>query len=144
MQDTHIAQPPKTQTEALADDAAQYAAQFGVFPSEALRRLRAQQASVAATDAIAQEFAARLAGISIEHSPEYRIVVLLTGPEPVPDRMAAGIPIVFRTGAKATRTQAILAMRQHLIDLRNELPSGSAMAYCCWSKVASRTCRLVA
>lgn len=123
------AQPPKTQAEALADDAAQYAAQFGVLPSEALRRLRAQQASVAATDAIAQEFAGRLAGISIEHSPEYRIVVLLTGPEPVPDRMAAGVPLVFRTGAKATRTQAILAMRQHLIDLRNELPSARGAGY---------------
>ena len=63
------AQPVQTQAEALADDATQYAAQFGVSPDEALRRLKAQQASVAATDAIAREFADRLAGISIEHSP---------------------------------------------------------------------------
>jgi hypothetical protein len=53
-----------TQSEALAEDAAQYAAQHGVRGDEALRRLKAQQASVAATDAIAQKFAGRLAGNS--------------------------------------------------------------------------------
>jgi hypothetical protein len=123
------AQPVQTQAQSLAEDAEQYAAQFGVTPDEALRRLRAQQESVAATDAIAKEFASRLAGISIEHSPEYRIVVLLTGSEPVPDRAAAGVPIVFRTGAKATREQAIAAMRKHLIDLRTELPGARGAGY---------------
>lgn len=123
------AQPVKTQAEALADDATQYAAQFRVPADEAFRRLKAQQESVAATDAIAQEFASRLAGISIEHSPEYRIVVLLTGMEPVADRSAAGVPILFRTGAKATRAQAIAAMRKHLIDLRSELPGTRGAGY---------------
>ena len=71
----------------------------------------------------------RLAGISIEHSPEYRIVVLLTGTEPVADRSASGVPIVFHTGAKTTHAQAILAMRQHLIDLRTELPGARGAGY---------------
>ncbi len=119
----------KTQAEALADDAAQYAAQFQVSVLEATRRLRAQQQSVKATDEIAKEFASRLAGISIEHSPEYRIVVLLTGTEPVADRSASGVPIVFHTGARTTRAQAILAMRQHLIDLRTELPGARGAGY---------------
>ena len=44
------AQRVEMQTEALTEDAVQYAARFGVTPDEALRRLRAQQASVAATD----------------------------------------------------------------------------------------------
>ena len=123
------AQPAKTAAEALSDDAVQYAAQFRVPADEALRRLKAQQATVSATDAIAEEFASRLAGISIEHSPEYRIVVLLTGDEPVPDRSAAGVPVVFRTGAKATRAQAVLAMRRHLIDLRSELPGSRGAGY---------------
>jgi len=118
-----------TQEQALADDAAQYAAQFGVPLDEALRRLKAQQDSVAATDAISREFAGRLAGISIEHSPQYRIVVLLTGNDPVPDRSAAGAPIVFRTGAKATHAQAIAAMRKHLIDLRADLPGARGAGY---------------
>ena len=126
---TASAQPVKTQAEALADDAAQYAAHYGVTGDEALRRLKAQQASVAATDAIAREFADRLAGISIDHKPEYRIVVLLTGDQPVADRSAAGVPVVFRTGAKATRDQAIAAMRKHLIDLRSELPGARGAGY---------------
>jgi hypothetical protein len=124
-----LAQPVQTQTESLTEEAVQYAAQFRVSPGEALRRLRDQQASVAATDAIAKEFESRLAGISIEHSPEYRIVVLLTGSDPVEDRGSAGLPIVFRTGAKATRNQAISAMRKHLIDLRTELPGARGAGY---------------
>src|SRR3569833_1141590 len=105
------AQMVETRDQALAEDATLYAARFRVEPSEALRRLKAQQASVAATDGIAQEFALRLAGISIEHAPDYRIVVLLTGPQPVADREADGVPIVFRTGAKATHGQAVAALR---------------------------------
>jgi len=123
------AQHVQTQAEALADDAVQYAAQFAVTPDEALRRLRSQQASVAATDAITHEFADRLAGISIEHRPDYRIVVLLTGNEPVAERSAAGMPIVFRTGAKATHAQAIIALRKHLIDLHSDLPNARGAGY---------------
>src|SRR5262249_2511664 len=123
------AEPVQSQAESLAEDSVQYAAQFGVSPDEALRRLRFQQETVATTDAIAKEFAARLAGISIEHSPDYRIVVLLTGTEPVSDRSAAGVPIIFRTGAKATRDQAIAAMRKHLIDLRSGLPGARGAGY---------------
>jgi hypothetical protein len=123
------AQNVQTRDQALAQDAGQYAAQFGVTVDEALRRLKAQQDSVAATDAIAREFTDRLAGISIEHSPQYRIVVLLTGAEPVPDRTAAGVPIVFRTGAKATHAQAVSAMKRHLIDFRTELPGARGAGY---------------
>jgi hypothetical protein len=124
-----LAQPVETRDEALAEDAAQYAGQFRVSSDEALRRLRAQQDSAAATDAIAREFADRLAGLSIEHSPEYRIVVLLTGSEPVADRTAAGVPIIFKTGAKATHVQAVAAMRRHLIDFRSELPGARGAGY---------------
>jgi hypothetical protein len=123
------AQTSETRGEALAQDAAQYATQFGVSQSEALRRLKAQQESVASTDAIAREFADRLAGISIEHEPDYRIVVLLTGTDAVADRSAAGVPIVFRTGARATRAEAVAAMRRHLIDLRDELPGARGAGY---------------
>ena len=123
----------ETNGQALAEDADQYAAQFGVDPLEALRRLRAQQASVAATDAIAREFAPRLAGISIEHSPTYRIVVLLTGSEAVADRTisagAVDVPVVFRVGAKATRAAAVAAMRRHLIDFRTDLPGSRGAGY---------------
>lgn len=124
-----LTQVVETQTEALSDDAEQYAAQFGVTPGEALRRLKAQQETVAATDAITREFADRLAGISVEHSPEYRIVVLLTGNGNVADREAAGVRIVFRTGAKATHAQALTALRRHLIDLRSDMPNSRGAGY---------------
>ncbi len=123
------AQPVETQAEAIAEDAVQYATQFGVAPDEAVRRLRAQQSSVAVTDAITREFSGRIAGISIEHSPRYRIVVLLTGSEPVADRDSNGIPIVFRIGAKATHAQALDALRKHLIDFRTDLPNARGAGY---------------
>lgn len=116
-------------SEAIAEDAAQYAVRFAVPNEEAARRLRAQQSTARVTDAIAGEFRQRLAGIAIEHAPQYRIVVLLTGTEPVAERSAAGVPIVFRIGAKATREQAIAAMRRHLIDLRAELPGARGAGY---------------
>ena len=84
---------------------------------------------MSATNAIAREFAGRLAGISIEHAPEYRIVVLLKGGEPVADRSAAGVPVVFRTGARATHAEAVAAMRKHLIDLRTDLPNSRGAGY---------------
>jgi streptogrisin C len=123
------AQPVQTQAEALTEDAIQYAAAIGVIPDEAVRRVKAQQASVAATDGIAREFADRLAGISLEHGPAYRILVLLTGNQPVADRSVAGVPIIFRTGAKATHVQAVDAMRKHLIDLRSDLPNERGAGY---------------
>jgi streptogrisin C len=123
------AQPVESRSQALAEDAVQYAARFAVSPEEALRRLEAQQASVAATDSIAREFADRLAGISIDNGPDYRILVLLTGAEPVAERSADGIPILFRTGAKATHAEAIAALRKHLIDVRTALPGMRGAGY---------------
>lgn len=125
-----FAQPiVESPAEAIAEDSARYAVQFGVTPEEALRRLKAEQASVAATDSIRAEFADRLAGISIDNGPEFRIVVLLTGDDPVAPRTADGVPIIFQTGAKVTREQAIAAMRRHLIDLRRELPGERGAGY---------------
>jgi hypothetical protein len=123
------AQPVQSSAEALAEDAVQYAARFGVSPDEALRRLKAQQASVGATDAIANEYADRLAGMAIDNGPNYRIIVLLTGNDPVADRNASGVPIVFRTGAMATQAQALAALRKHLIDVRAELPGMRGAGY---------------
>ena len=58
-------QPVQTQAEAIADDAIQYAAQFGVTPDEGVRRLRAQQDSSGGVEALRSELANPLAGITI-------------------------------------------------------------------------------
>jgi hypothetical protein len=118
------AQPPHVQTpqEALAQDAAEYARNVGVTQEEAERRLRAQAESVPVTDAIRSTYGPRLAGISIEHKPVFRIRVLLTGSAPVADRViSAGgmrVPIVFQTGARVTAQQVIAAMYRHREAIR--------------------------
>ncbi len=128
-----VSRVPKIQTaaEALAQDAGEYARQNGVGLAEAMRRLRAQEESVAATDRLQEIYRDRLAGISIEHHPAYRILVLLTGSAPVPDQVifAGGmnVPIVFRTGAAATRDQIAEAIGEHQAAIRSALPNAQGM-----------------
>jgi streptogrisin C len=124
-----LAPPPpgtvQSPAAALAEDAAVYAARYGVSLELAMARLRAQEASVGATDAIARLYRDRLAGIVIEHAPVYRIVVLLTGEGPVPDQsIAAGgldVPVVFHTGAPATRGAILDAIDRHQAEIRQSL-----------------------
>jgi streptogrisin C len=124
---------PRVQTavQALAQDAAEYARQNGVPLDEAMRRLRAQEESAAQTDRIRAEFRDRLAGISVEHRPTYRIQVLLKGDDPVPGRtIAAGgmnVPVVFRTGARATHAEILAAMEKHQTTIRTALPGSAGM-----------------
>jgi hypothetical protein len=112
--------------DALMQDAAEYARRFGVPFDEALRRMRAQGDSVPATDALRETFKDRWAGIAIEHLPTYRIVILLTGTDPVPDQqvVAGGmtVPIVFRTGATATREAVLAAITAYQAKIRDSLP----------------------
>jgi streptogrisin C len=113
------AQPAAVQSssEALAQDAAEYARLRSLSVEEGLRRLRAQAESAAITAEIRREFGARLAGIAVIHAPEFHIRVLLTGDAPVPDRIVAAggsdLPIRFRTGARATAEQLVAAIGRH-------------------------------
>jgi hypothetical protein len=104
----------QSSAEALAQDAGLYAQHYGVPLAEAVARLHAQEDSVPATDALAVEFHDRLAGISIEHSPAFRIVVLLTGDQSVADRLLSldgrPVPVIFRAGAVATRERMLEAI----------------------------------
>jgi hypothetical protein len=120
------AQALQTPAEALAQDAAEYARQHHVDPDEALRRLEAQEQSVAATDRLRETYRKRLAGIAIEHEPAYRIVVLLKGGKAVPDEsVEAGdlnVPVVFRTGAPATREKLLKVLDKRGKRLRAAFP----------------------
>lgn len=117
--------------EALRQDAGKYAVRHAVPLDEAERRLRAQQETVAVTDRIAAVLGHRLAGMSVEHEPQYRIVVLLTGNAPVANQaaLAAGspVPVVFQTGASATRLEIVAAMRAHQAALREAFPRSRGM-----------------
>ena len=142
-----VAPPPpvtahiQTADEWLSQDAGEYAQHYGVPVDEAMRRLRAQEESVATTDRLQDLYGDRLAGVYIEHRPAYRIVVLLTGSEPVPDQsvFAGGmtVPIVFKTGAPASRTRILSAITQHQAEIRAAVPHPPSMG------VDSRTGQLI-
>jgi hypothetical protein len=117
--------------EAVAQDAENYAQRHGVRLTDAIRRLRAQEESVAATDRLRDLYRERLAGISIQHAPDYRIVVLLTGDAPVDEQaIRAGgmdVPIEFRTGAAASRDQVLDALERHQPAIRAAFPNAQGM-----------------
>jgi hypothetical protein len=117
--------------EAVAQDAAEYARRYALPLDEAMRRLRAQEESVAATNEIQETYRDRLAGISIEHRPDYRIVVLLTGEEAVQEQaISAGgmiVPILFKTGAAATRERIAEAIVLHQAAIRAAFPRAQGM-----------------
>jgi hypothetical protein len=117
--------------EALEQDSREYAARQGLAEGEAVRRLQAQEGSVAATDALRARFAKRFAGLFIEHQPNYRIVVLLTGRKRVPaETIMAGktaIPVVFRTGARATEAKVVAAIERYQAQIRASLGHAPAM-----------------
>lgn len=127
--------PPQLQTRAAAfsQDASAYARLEGVTEAEALRRLTIQQASIAATDALAAEFADRLAGIIIQHRPNYRFLVHLTGLEPVAPRSlqfdGSSMSVEFVPGAAVTEQVAVAALNAHLAELRRLFPHSSGIGY---------------
>ena len=115
----------------MVSDAAEYARQFDVPQDEALRRLSTQEASVAATNALAERYRDRLAGIVIEHRPDYRMVVHLTGIAPVPQSQirvgTTTIPVTFQTGARGTREQVVWAMTWHQAEINRALSKPPSM-----------------
>jgi hypothetical protein len=132
-----LAAPAAAQTmpapgTALAQDAAEYARQHRVAPEEAARRLAAQEETGAVTERLRETYARRLAGLFVEHEPGYRIVVLLKGGRAVPDEaVEAGgmiVPIVFRTGAPATRARVLGAIETRGERLRAAFPAARGMA----------------
>jgi streptogrisin C len=124
-------QPAQTRAEALGQDAAEYARAYGVPAAEAVRRLIAQQDSVPAIDAIAERYRDRLAGVSVQHRPDYRYIVYLTGARSVaPTAVSAGpmrVPVQFRTGAKASRERVLWALTHHQPGIRAALSGTPSM-----------------
>ena len=115
---------------ALRRDAAEYATRYAVPTAQAERELRAEQASVPATDAIARRYAARLVGITVDHAP-LRLTVLLTGDAAVPPRTIATaslpIPVTFRTGAAATQSDLVAAITRFQTGIRHALTTAPAI-----------------
>lgn len=128
--------------DARLQDAAAVADRLGVPVDQAARQLRFQEASVAATNAIADRFASRLAGITVEHRPSFRIVALLTGDDAVPDETVdvtgEPIPITYHVGAQASHTELVQAITSYQSAIRSSLLSPPGLG------VDQRTGELVA
>lgn len=123
--------PVETPAEAIAADAADYAEHYDVDPAEAVRQLRAQEASVPLVARLGEAYRDRLAGVVVQHRPDYRIILMVTGP-PAPDVQVAtapfDVPVVVRSGALATRDRILEAIAAHQADLRAALPTPPGLA----------------
>lgn len=119
--------------EALAADAASYASAMGVAPDEAERRLALQEASVAVTERLRTQYRERLAGIFIEHSPGWHVVVLLAGEQaPVRLLLPAGdlkVPVELRGGAAVTRTRVLAGIDRYRAAIAAAVPGTRGMGH---------------
>jgi len=126
-----IAAAVLTPDAALVQDATEVARVRGIDPARALADLRAQEASISLTEWIEGRYRDRIAGIAIDHDPDFRITVRLTGRAPVPDAMVRFgdilVPVRFRTGAGATRTEMLDAITAHQAAIRAMLVRPPAM-----------------
>jgi len=116
----------QTPGQALAADAVLYAAAHGVSAEEGLHRLRLQLASVGIADRLRVHYADRLAGLFIEHSPNWQLVLLLADEAPAQNLLLGTgdlrIPVQIRGGGLATRTAVLSAMDRHRQQLADLVP----------------------
>ncbi|MGR6327556.1 hypothetical protein ACU5AX_00660 [Sphingomonas sp. XXL09] len=116
---------PQSIDAGFVQDGAAIAERLGVTADAAAHQLRLQADSVAATDALADRYAERLAGIAVLHQPDFAIRILLTGNEPVADTTIVvdgeAVPVRFATGAAATRLALVQAISAHQAEIRASL-----------------------
>ena len=122
-------QPTRTQTlaETVAADAQYIANAFGVPLDEAIRRLQVEQSTADQIGVLRQTYADRLAGISIEHTPDYHVTLRLKGTEPAgPVSLGSGsasVRVDVVTGAAATLQELQSAISTNLGSLSKLLPT---------------------
>lgn len=127
--------------KAFDQDAEQYAKDYKVLYSEALRRLIIQNSSGEIIKQLEGEFKNRLAGVYFEHEPTYKLVVVLTGNSPISNRNAAlknhttaafagslALPIEFKVGAKFNRSQLIRMIDENHNNLKLAFPNIQAVS----------------
>lgn len=112
---------------ALQLNARSYAADVGVSEREAARRLKMQERLGKVISLIEQVNPDRFAGAWIEHKPEYRVVVRLAGDKPVESwqnsmMVADTVPVVMKTGARATLQQLLDTVAAATPEIKKTLP----------------------
>lgn len=106
--------------------AAGYSKEHKVSLAEAAKRLRIQDEFGQTAANLREEFSERLAGIYLQHEPDYRIIVRLVGKNAVEERMlvfpSGPIRISFRPGASATKYELLAAVKRKREILKKMLP----------------------
>ncbi len=119
--------PVQTVEESIAVDAEWYMRSQGVAKEEAMRRLRIQREMGDVIDRMRRQYQGRLAGIVIDHKPDYRLRVRLTGSEAVAAQSVSlggsTLPIAFETGAPATVDALVASIQSNLTALQTLFPT---------------------
>jgi len=116
-----------TYEEVLKKDAQAISRTHGISHENAVRRLRIQAAASDRLIAqLGEEFAARLAGIYIEHDPVDRVVVRLKGDAPIASRKLEvdgdALLVEFISGQAYTQAEIEGIMDKHMDALKKSVP----------------------
>jgi len=118
--------PVQSAADALAADSAASAALHNIGAGEAARRLRLRMEADERLTQIRSGLLGRYAGGYVVHSPDYAIVMRLTGTEAVaPETLAlpsGSLPVRFETGAGATLDALARTISAKLAALKLALP----------------------
>lgn len=118
--------PVQPEATARYPDAAELARGSRIGEAEAVRRLRLQEVSAPHVSKLRREFAGRLAGLYRESEGDYRLVVRLKGPDPVPDRWIGSgrdrMRIQFIAGAPATLAETLEKIAASMPAIGAQLP----------------------
>lgn len=115
------------QEPGLNEDSELYAAEYGVSVEEAHRRLSLQSELSVIIDRLEAAAGGRFAGAWIEHQPEYRIVVRVTGSADSALRSASvtsPVPVEVRSDAAASMSD-LLADQDRIHEALGELSPGA-------------------
>ncbi|HYW16909.1 MAG TPA: S1 family peptidase [Allosphingosinicella sp.] len=117
----------KTRDEAIRLDADKLAQSRGISSGQALKAVRAQEDIGDYVAALRKEFGGRVAGISAEYSPEYKLVVLLKGNAAPNKRLlnlaSGGVPVEFKAGAQSSTEELVAAFERNIDQIRTLLPT---------------------
>jgi hypothetical protein len=122
--------PGISSDDALRRDAESYARWQGIDLDEAVRRLRLQEEYGRTVAALREVAGDRIAGIWLQHQPDFRMVVWLKGEEPAPPPVAAVVaaapgPVEVRLGGRFA-VEELLPILDGAMRLINEEEGGSA------------------
>ncbi|MGI8424362.1 MAG: hypothetical protein ACR2NO_09690 [Chloroflexota bacterium] len=106
-------------SDGLARDGAGYAAEYGVSQDEAEARIRAQLAQGEVARQLESLLPGRLAGVWLEHVPQFRMVAWYTGDDSGLEAVRlvakqASIPVEIRTGATHS-LEALLEISERVV-----------------------------